>query len=152
MGMTDNDWMQLAFEQALVAQAEGEVPVGAVLVSSDNRLISSGFNHMIHLHDPTAHAEIMAIRAAGVEMHNYRLEDTTLYVTLEPCPMCASAIVQARVKRLVFATRNLKMGAAGSVCDVFHPDIANHAVHIDEGVLKEPCMQLLKDFFKAKRD
>jgi tRNA(adenine34) deaminase len=151
MGMNDTDWMAQAIEQALKAQASGEVLVGAVLVSQDNQLLGSGFNQMIHLNDPTAHAEILAIRRASQGLQNYRLDDTTLYATLEPCPMCAGAIIHARIKRIVFGVRDFKTGAAGSICNLFHPNLSNHTVQIDEGVLQTNCTQILTDFFKKRR-
>lgn len=149
--MSDLDWMKKAYDQALKAEKSLEVPVGAVLVSADNQLLSTGFNQMIQTHDPTAHSEILAIRAATVSLQNYRLENTTLYVTLEPCAMCAGAIIHARIKRVVFATRDFKTGAAGSVLNLFNPDLSNHLVQIDEGVFHEPCTSLLVDFFKQRR-
>ncbi len=149
--MNDTDWMAKAIEQALKAQASGEVPVGAVLVSQDNQQLGCGFNQMIQRNDPTAHAEILAIREASQSLQNYRLDDSTLYVTLEPCPMCAGAIIHARLKRIVFGARDFKTGAAGSVCNLFHPHLSNHAVQVDEGVLQERCTTLLSDFFRNKR-
>ncbi len=149
--MNDIDWMKEAFLQALNAESYGEVPVGAVLVNEANQPIGSGFNRMIQTHDPTAHAEIVAIRDACQLMQNYRLENTTLYVTLEPCAMCAGAIIHARIKRLVFGARDFKTGAAGSVCNLFHGELVNHSVQIDEGVLQMQCAQVLVDFFNSKR-
>lgn len=149
--MNDADWMAKAIEQALQAQASGEVPVGAVLVSQDNQLLGSGFNQMIQLNDPTAHAEILAIRQASTTLHNYRLDEATLYITLEPCPMCAGAIIHGRLKRIVFGARDFKTGAAGSVCNLFHPKLFNHTVQVDEGVLQAHCTELLSTFFKSRR-
>ncbi len=149
--MNDTHWMSEAFGEALKAQTRGEVPVGAVLVSANQQRIGKGFNQMIQNHDPTAHAEIIAIREACCFTQNYRLDSTTLYVTLEPCPMCAGAIVHARIKRVVFGARDFKSGAAGSVCNLFHPGLTNHAVQIDEGVLQTQCAKVLTDFFSAKR-
>lgn len=151
MGMNDSDWIAQAIEQALQARACGEVPVGAVLVSQNNQLLSSAFNQMIQLNDPTAHAEILAIRKASQAIRNYRLDGATLYVTLEPCPMCAGAIIHARLKRIVFGARDFKTGAAGSMCNLFHPNLSNHTVQVDEGILQVACTQLLTDFFKNKR-
>ena len=151
MGMNDTDWMAEAIEQARKAEDSGEVPVGAVLVSSSNQLLGRGFNQMIQHHDPTAHAEIQAIREASRQLNNYRLDDATLYVTLEPCPMCAGAIIHARLKRVVFGARDFKTGAAGSVCNLFHSHLSNHAVQVDEGVLQERCTTILTDFFRKKR-
>ena len=143
--VTDLDWMKKAYSLALEAEQAGEVPVGAVLVSNQNQLLGQGFNQTISNNDPTAHAEVLAIRDAARNTHNYRLSDTTLYVTLEPCVMCAGALLQARIKRLVFATRDLKAGATGSTHNLLHH------VQIDEGVLQYECAALLSDFFKTRR-
>lgn len=145
------DWMQQALDLAVYAQAQGEVPVGAVLVGSDNTLLGSGWNQMISRQDPTAHAEIIAIQAAAKQLNNYRLINTTLYVTLEPCCMCAGAMVHARIQKLVFGTRDPKSGAAVSVFDLLKGHPLNHQVQVEEGVLQASCAQLLIDFFKAKR-
>ena len=143
--------MRMALEQAAAAQARGEVPVGAVLVRNDE-VIAMGSNHPIASHDPTAHAEIEALRAGGRALSSYRLTDTTLYVTLEPCVMCASAIVHARVRRLVFGAWDPRAGAAGSIVDVFALDGLNHRVDVFGGVLMEECSEQLRRFFSAKRD
>ena len=143
--------MRMALEQAAAAQAHGEVPVGAVLVRND-AVIALGSNHPIASHDPTAHAEIEALRAGGRALGSYRLTDTTLYVTLEPCVMCASAIVHARVRRLVFGAWDPRAGAAGSIVDVFELDGLNHRVDVFGGVLMEECSERLKQFFGARRD
>jgi tRNA(adenine34) deaminase len=148
---SDVDFMRLALEQAAAAQAHGEVPVGAVLVRNDV-VIALGSNHPIASHDPTAHAEIEALRTGGRALSSYRLTDTTLYVTLEPCVMCASAIVHARVRRLVFGAWDPRAGAAGSIVDVFELDGLNHRVDVFGGVLMEECSEQLKQFFSAKRD
>jgi tRNA(adenine34) deaminase len=150
--MNDLAWMQQAYELALRAEAAGEVPVGAVLVSSDGVLLGSGFNQVITRHDPTAHAEVLALREAAQKTQNYRLLDTTLYVTLEPCSMCAGALVQARCTRLVFATRDLKTGAAGSVLNVLGRDVLNHRIQIDEGPLQAESAALLSSFFQKRRE
>lgn len=149
--MTDIDWMRLAYEQAQKAEASGEVPIGAVLVDVAGELISTGFNQVIQTPDPSAHAEIVALREAAKKMGNYRLPGTTLYVTLEPCSMCAGALVHARIQRVVFATRDPKAGAAGSVCHLLDGYPFNHRVMIEEGILWEECASLLRDFFKKKR-
>jgi len=149
--MNDKDWMQQAYEQALVAQSEGEVPVGAVLVDKNNTLVATGRNALENSHDPSDHAEMRAIRKATQLIKNHRLPDTTLYVTLEPCIMCAGLIVHARIHRLVFATRDFKVGAAGSVFNVLQGSPLNHSVQIDEGVLQYECSLLLTDFFKNRR-
>ena len=144
-------WMKQAFDLALIAKAAGEVPVGAVLVSPDFGLVGSGWNQVLKMHDPSAHAEIIAIREAAAKIHNHRLLNTTLYVTLEPCCMCAGALVQARIQRLVFATRDFKAGAAGSVYNLIRGYPLNHTIQIDEGLLQEESSALLSNFFKSCR-
>lgn len=146
----DLGFMARALELARAAEAVGEVPVGAVLVR-EGRIIAEGYNRPISAHDPTAHAEMVALRAGAEAIGSYRLLDTTLYVTLEPCAMCAGAMVHARVKRLVFATRDPKAGAAGSVFDIVRHPALNHAIDCEEGVLAEECSSLLRDFFRARR-
>ena len=147
---SDVDFMRMALEQAAGAQANGEVPVGAVLVRGDE-VVALGANHPIAAHDPTAHAEIVALRAAGRALSSYRLADTTLYVTLEPCVMCASAIVHARVRRVVFGAWDPRAGAAGSIVDVFALEGLNHRVDVFGGVLMEECSAQLKRFFDERR-
>jgi tRNA(adenine34) deaminase len=147
---SDIDFMRVALDHAAVAEASGEVPVGAVLVRGDE-VIATGANCPISSHDPTAHAEIEALRAGGRVLSSYRLTDTTLYVTLEPCVMCASAIVHARVRRLVFGAWDPRAGAAGSIVDVFSLPGLNHRVDVFGGVLMEECASLLKQFFNEKR-
>jgi tRNA(Arg) A34 adenosine deaminase TadA len=146
----DIDFMRLALERAAAARACGEVPVGAVLVSG-GQVIADGANRPIESSDPTAHAEIEALRSAARALGSYRLTDTTLYVTLEPCPMCAMAIVHARVRRLVFGAWDPRAGAAGSVTDIFALPGLNHRVDVFGGVLMEECASLLKDFFGERR-
>lgn len=146
----DIDFMRLALEQASRARAEGEVPVGAVLVGGDS-VVATGANRPIASNDPTAHAEIEALRSAGRALGSYRLTDTTLYVTLEPCPMCAMAIVHARVRRLVFGAWDPRAGAAGSVTDIFALAGLNHRVDVFGGVLMEECGSLLREFFAQRR-
>lgn len=146
----DIDFMRSALEQALLARTRGEIPVGAVLVRED-RIIASGANCPITTHDPTAHAEIEALRAGGRVLGTYRLTDTTLYVTLEPCVMCASAIVHARVRRVVFGAWDPRAGGAGSLVDVFTLPGLNHRVDAFGGVLSEECGELLKGFFEQRR-
>lgn len=146
----DIDFMRLALQQAGRARAAGEVPVGAVLVSGD-RVIAEGANQPIASNDPTAHAEIEALRCAGRALGSYRLTDTTLYVTLEPCPMCAMAIVHARVRRLVFGAWDPRAGAAGSLTDIFALPGLNHRVDVFGGVLMEECGSLLREFFAERR-
>jgi tRNA(adenine34) deaminase len=147
---SDIDFMRMALDHAAIAQASGEVPVGAVLVRGDE-VIATGANRPIASHDPTAHAEIEALRAGGRALNSYRLPDTTLYVTLEPCTMCASAIVHARVRRLVFGAWDPRAGAAGSILDVFSLPGLNHRVDVFGSVLMEECTGLLKRFFNEKR-
>lgn len=149
--MTDSHWMQQAFDLAKIAEKQGEVPVGAVLISQEGQLLGSGWNQVIQTHDPTAHAEILAIRNAAAAVGNYRLEQSTLYVTLEPCCMCAGAITHARIKRLVFATRDFKAGAAGSIYNLLQGYPLNHQVQIDEGIMQPECAELLTEFFKMLR-
>lgn len=147
---TDRRWMTRAIELARAAQEQGEVPVGAVLVR-DDVLLAEGYNRPISACDPTAHAEIVALRAAATQAGNYRLPGSTLYVTLEPCAMCAGAIVQARVSRVVFGARDPRAGAAGSVFQVFGEARLNHRPAVTEGVLAENCGALLSDFFRQRR-
>jgi len=143
-------WMQHAFSLAKHAAAEGEVPIGAVLVK-DNQLIAQGWNQPILTHDPSAHAEIIALRAAGQLLKNYRLINTTLYVTLEPCAMCTMALVHARIERLVFGARDPKTGAIESVMSLLSHSSMNHQVAYTGGVLADECGQLLSEFFRARR-
>lgn len=146
----DEQWMQQALEVASLAKAADEVPVGAVLVQN-NQLIATGQNSMIATHDPSAHAEINCLRAAGQVLKNYRLTQSTLYVTLEPCAMCAAAIIHARVQRVVFGAFDLKTGAGGSVMNILdHPQL-NHQVQITAGVLEAECKSILQQFFQEKR-
>jgi tRNA(adenine34) deaminase len=142
--------MSRALELARAAEAAGEVPVGAVIVRG-GQIIGEGSNCPIGAHDPTAHAEMVALRAAAEAVGSYRLLDTTLYVTLEPCAMCAGAMVHARVKRLVFAARDPKAGAAGSVFNIVQHPALNHSIECEEGVLGEECSTLLRGFFRARR-
>ena len=146
----DRRWMERAIALAKIASGEDEVPVGAVLVAGD-ALLGEGYNRPIGTCDPTAHAEIVALRAAAARSANYRLPGSTLYVTLEPCAMCAGAIVQARVARVVFGARDPRAGAAGSVFQVFGEARLNHRPRVSEGLLAEPCGALLTDFFRQRR-
>lgn len=148
---TDEFWMRQAIALAHRAQLEGEVPVGAVLVR-DGELLGEGWNSPIGRHDPSAHAEILALRQAGSRVGNYRLPGTTLYVTLEPCPMCAGAIIQARVARVIYGAPDPKAGAAGSRFDLLPSDHRfNHRTQCVGGLLAEECGQLLRSFFAARR-
>lgn len=148
--MTDEDWMRHALRLAQRAEQQGEVPVGAVLVR-DERCIAEGWNQPIQLHDPTAHAEMQALRKAGPAIENYRLIDTTLYVTLEPCVMCMGAIAHARVKRLVFGAYDPKRGAVCHALQLSDAPFLNHKIDWLGGVLQADCAELLTDFFKARR-
>jgi tRNA(adenine34) deaminase len=146
----DIEWMQRAYALALQAKEHDEVPVGAVVVY-ENKIIGEGWNQPISSHDPTAHAEIMALRDAGQKMGNYRLPNATMYITLEPCAMCAGAIVHARLAKLVYAADDPKTGACGSVFNLVQTDELNHKVEIEKGVLEAECRSLIQDFFRAKR-
>lgn len=148
----DQDWMRLALEWAERAwRVEHEVPVAALVVAADGRLLATGSNRCIAEHDPTAHAEVVAMREAGRTLGNYRLDGCTLYVTLEPCAMCAMAMVHARIARLVYAASNPKAGACGSVFDLLRDPSLNHRVTVDGGVLVEEAGALLSAYFRAKR-
>ncbi len=146
----DDKYMRRALELARFAEAAGEVPVGAVIVK-DGEIVAEGWNRPIGTCDPTAHAEMVALRAAGTALGTYRLIDTTLYVTLEPCAMCASAMVHARVRRLVFGATDPRAGAAGSVFNIVQHAALNHRMESSGGVLAEECGTLLRDFFAARR-
>jgi tRNA(adenine34) deaminase len=148
---TDDQWMQRALELAARAEAEGEVPVGAVVVSAQGEVIGEGWNRPIAASDPTAHAEIQAMRAAAARVGNYRLTGSTLYVTLEPCPMCAGAMVHARVARLVYGAADPRAGSAGTVFNLLQTEQLNHRTEITGGVLAEACGEKLKSFFRARR-
>jgi tRNA(adenine34) deaminase len=150
MTTPDERYMRRAIELARQAEAAGEVPVGAVLVRS-GRVVAEGFNRPISLRDPTAHAEMIALRAAAASSDSYRLTGSTLYVTLEPCAMCAGAMVHARVERLVYGAPDPRAGAAGSVFNVVRTPELNHRLDVDGGVLGEECATLLRDFFAARR-
>lgn len=154
---SDEKWMSHALDLAKKAAALGEVPVGAVLVDNHkNEMIGEGWNQPISHHDPTAHAEIQALRKAGQQQQNYRLIDTTLYVTIEPCLMCAGAIIHSRVQRLVFGAYEPKAGVVVSQSEklsgsVFDNEIFNHRVEYTGGILADQCSQLISDFFQRKR-
>jgi tRNA(adenine34) deaminase len=147
---TDIDYMRHALRLAREAAAAGEVPVGAVVVSG-GRIVGEGANRPIAGHDPTAHAEIVALRAAGAALGSYRLNDSVLYVTLEPCAMCAAAMVHARVRRVVFGAFDPKAGAAGSLIDLFRLPGLNHRVDAFGGVLADECGAVLSEFFASRR-
>ncbi len=142
--------MQHALTLAQKAKALGEVPVGAVIVR-DNIVIGEGHNRPIAMHDPTAHAEIQAIRMATLKDKNYRLSNATLYITLEPCAMCAGAIIQARISRVVFGARDPKSGAAVSIFNILQNNALNHRVELTEGILANECGQILSEFFQERR-
>ena len=146
IGNYDRHWMQLALEQAQLAAANGEVPVGAVLVK-DNQLIASGFNQPISSCDPSAHAEIVVLRAAAKNLSNYRLPDTTLYVTIEPCTMCVGAMIHARIARLVFGAPEPRAGAT----KLLDSASFNHRIEIVGGVLADECRELMQAFFRERR-
>ncbi len=151
MSPRDEEFMRRALSLAEKAALSGEVPVGAVLVSAEGKILAEAFNRPISLCDPTAHAEIIALREGARQLKNYRLLGTTLYVTLEPCPMCAGALVYARVKRLVFGAFDPKAGACGSVYNIVNDERLNHRLEVTGGVLAEEAVALLKNFFKEKR-
>ena len=146
----DERWMRLALEEARLAASEGEVPIGAVIVR-ENEVIARSHNMPVDRHDPTAHAEILAIREAAKKMKNYRLTEMTLYVTLEPCIMCAGAILQARLKRLVYGTGDPKGGAVDSLYRLLQDSRLNHFVEVTGGVLQASCTEILSGFFREKR-
>lgn len=148
---TDELWLRVALTEAQEAQASGEVPIGAVVLGPDAAILARGQNRVIRDHDPTAHAEIVALRAAGAALGNYRLEQCTLYVTLEPCAMCAGAMIHARVARLVFGAFDPKAGAVGSVLTVLNHPQLNHRIEVSAGILAEECGDLLRRFFQSRR-
>ena len=148
--MDDEEWMQHALKLAKKAEAAGEVPVGAVIVLN-GELIAEGWNQPISSSDPTAHAEIMALRAAGQKLDNYRLLDAELYVTLEPCPMCVGAMLHARLKRVIYAATDPKTGALGGAYDLLNSVSHNHSFEVTGGVLAEQSRDLLQKFFRERR-
>jgi tRNA(adenine34) deaminase len=147
---TDVKWMAKALELAHRAEAAGEVPVGAVIVK-DNQLIAEGWNQPISSHDATSHAEIMAMRDAGKKLNNYRLIDTTIYVTLEPCSMCVGAMIHARVARVVYGAAEPRTGALGGAFNLLDANQHNHLFDVDAGVLAEESRALLQNFFQSRR-
>jgi tRNA(adenine34) deaminase len=144
--------MKLALDQAEKARLMDEVPVGAVLVAKSGAVLSQAHNQTIHLSDPTAHAEILTVRKAARKIQNYRLTDTTLYTTIEPCVMCMGALIHARVAGIVFGTSDSGWGGAGSLYDLANDTRLNHRPHITSGVCREECRTLIQDFFKKKRN
>ena len=145
------DFMNLALSEAGKAGQKNEIPIGAVLIAENDELLSAAHNRTIILKDPTAHAEILALRSAAEKIGNYRLLKTTLYVTVEPCPMCMGALLHARVSRVVFGTRDPKWGAAGSLYNLAEDHRFNHQPEIIEGICKSECKKLMQDFFRKKR-
>ena len=152
MANTHEYFMELALNEAKKAGQIGEVPVGAVLASENGKILSTAHNQTINLADPTAHAEILVIRQAALKINNYRLLNTTLYVTVEPCIMCMGAIVHARISRVVFGATDPKWGAAGSLYNYAADDRLNHRVEIITDIYADDCRRLMQDFFRAKRD
>ena len=148
--LTDEQAMRLAIEQAQLASLAGEVPIGAIIVHA-GRVIAEGNNAVLRTVDPTAHAEIVAMRSAATTLGNYRLTGCTLYVTLEPCAMCSGAMIHARIDRLVYAAADPKAGAAGSVLDVINHPKLNHQMAVTSGVLADNCSELLRAFFRDRR-
>ncbi|HMQ04121.1 MAG TPA: tRNA adenosine(34) deaminase TadA [Pyrinomonadaceae bacterium] len=147
----DTEFMGIALEQARAAGNIGEVPVGSCIVDAGGSIVATGFNRTIVDNDPTAHAEIIALRSAAASLGNYRLIGTTIYSTIEPCVMCAGALVNARVKRLVFGATDARYGAAGSVFNLCDTPLLNHEVEITSGIRVEECRELMQTFFKARR-
>ncbi|VAW42214.1 tRNA-specific adenosine-34 deaminase [hydrothermal vent metagenome] len=143
--------MRLAYGEALRAAERGEVPVGAVLSAADGTVLAQAGNSVIGSHDPSAHAEILVLRRAGQCLKNYRLPDTTIYVTLEPCIMCFGALIHARVDRLVFAAHDPKTGAVESRCQIGRDNLFNHKIKVETGVMAAECGTLLKNFFRSRR-
>ena len=148
---SDEHWMRRAIEMAIEGGADGEVPVGALIVDAAGELVAESRNRPIALNDPTGHAEILALRAAGKKIGNYRLDGMTLYCTLEPCAMCAGALVNARIQRLVFGARDLRFGGVRSKFQIADSELLNHSVEIFEGVLGAACTEILLKFFKSRR-
>jgi tRNA(adenine34) deaminase len=146
------DDLRAAIVEANAAEAAGEVPVGAIIVGPNGDILTRGNNRVLRDHDPTAHAEIVALRAAGQTLSNYRLNDCTLYVTLEPCAMCAGAILHARIARLVYAAPDPKAGACGSVLSVMNHPQLNHKLEVTSNLLAEECSALLQNFFRSRRN
>ena len=147
---SDARYMDLALAEAKKAEAAGEVPVGAVIVLNDE-VVGRGYNHPISAHDATAHSEIIALREAGRRLQNYRLAGATVYCTLEPCMMCAGAMIHARIARLVFGTPDPKAGSAGSIYNVLTDPRLNHRVEVVSGIREDECAALLREFFARKR-
>jgi tRNA(adenine34) deaminase len=151
MSFTHKDFMKLALAEAQKAGHKDEIPIGAVLVANNKKVLAAEHNRTITLNDPTAHAEILALRSAAAQIGNYRLLNTTLYVTVEPCPMCMGAIIHARVAQVIFGTRDSKWGAVGSLYNFADDQRFNHRPEVIEGVCKDECRMLIQKFFRKKR-
>jgi tRNA(adenine34) deaminase len=151
MGITHIEFMKIAMTEAEKAQKKGEVPIGAVLVADNKDVLAADHNQTITLNDPTAHAEILALRSAAAKVRNFRLLNTTLYVTVEPCPMCMGAAIHARVSQVVFGAADPKWGAAGSLYNFAHDRRFNHQFEVVEGICEADCKKLMQDFFRHKR-
>ena len=147
----DEFWMRKAIEAATEARDLEEIPIGACLIDINGELLATAGNRTITFSDPTAHAEILVLREAGAKIGNYRLTETTLYTTIEPCAMCAGALVNARIERLVFGAHDIRFGAVESVFQICDTSSLNHQIDITKGVLAEECRQLMQDFFRARR-
>ncbi|RQD73992.1 MAG: tRNA adenosine(34) deaminase TadA [Candidatus Syntrophonatronum acetioxidans] len=148
--MSDEAFMKEALKEAEMALEKGEVPIGAVLVK-EGKILGRGHNLKEEKRDPTAHAEILALQEGSRDLNSWRLTGTTLYVTVEPCPMCAGALIQARVKRLVFGVRDTKAGVCGSLYNLVQDDRFNHQLEVVEGILEQDCRRIMQDFFKGLR-
>lgn len=148
---TDTTAMQMALQLAQLAWDQGEVPVGAVLLDAQGQIIGKGFNQVVSQHDPSLHAEMVALRQATSQLHNYRIPGAQLFVTLEPCIMCLGAMFHARIARIVYAAPDPKTGACGSLLCLHHHPQLNHHTHVQFGLLQEPAAQLLRSFFKERR-
>jgi len=151
MDINHIEMMRVALIEAERARKKGEVPIGAVLIADNHQVLAAEHNRTITLNDPTAHAEILALRSAAAKIGNYRLLNTMLYVTVEPCPMCMGAVIHARVSRVIFGTRDPKWGAAGSLYDLAADPRFNHQPEVIDGICESECKQLMQDFFRAKR-
>jgi len=151
MNQTDEDWMWRALHLAREAEKLGEVPIGAIIIDGKGKVLAATSNRTITDSDPTAHAELMALRTAGMRIGNYRLNGTTMYSTIEPCVMCAGAMVNARVQRLVFGAHDERFGAVETLFNIGSDERLNHRLEITSGVLAENCRRLLQDFFRARR-
>ena len=149
--MDHEDYMIMALEEAHKARKKDEVPIGAVIIDKNGNVVSKAHNQVIHLGDPTAHAEMLCIREASLKISNYRLLNMSLYVTVEPCVMCMGALVHSRIEKLVFGTHDPKWGAAGSIYNFSNDGLLNHKPAVMGGVLEEACSQIIQDFFRSKR-